>query len=332
LFTAASGSTGESAKIIINSCSIKEKVLKRFYQIGAIIFFAVFVMAGCNSGPTSAKNRETTISGTINISVDESFKPVIDSQVKVFESLHPDAHINVYYKPEAECLTDLNNDSIRLVIVTRGLDDKEQDALKKKLSFTPGFGPIAFDAITVITNNASKDSTFTMEDIRSIAMGTSGYKYKLLLDGTSATSTVRFVVDSLLKGQPLSKNVMGAKGNEGVIDYISKNNDAIGLIGVSWVGNKNDPQVVSFLEKVKIAAVECRGCKNTYVKPYQANIAQGRYPMVRTLYYILKENYDGLGSGFSNFLIYEKGQLIFRRAYLLPARMRFEVRDINISQ
>jgi ABC-type phosphate transport system substrate-binding protein len=44
---------------------------------------------------------------------------------------------------------------------------------------------------------------------------------------------------------------------------------------------------------------------------YQANIAMGRYPMVRPLYYILEENYDGLGSGFSNFLIYEKGQLIF---------------------
>jgi phosphate transport system substrate-binding protein len=171
-----------------------------------------------------------------------------------------------------------------------------------------------------------------MQDIRSIALGTSGFKYKMLLDGTSKTSTVRFVVDSLLKGQPLSKNVMAAKNSEGVIDYISKNDDAIGLIGVSWVGNKNDPQVISFLEKVKIAALECRGCTGIYVKPYQANIAQGRYPMVRTLYYILKENYEGVGSGFTNFLIYEKGQLIFRRAYLLPARMRFEVRDMNISE
>ena len=69
-----------------------------------------------------------------------------------------------------------------------------------------------------------------------------------------------------------------------------------------------------------------------YVKPYQANIAMGRYPMVRPLYYILKENYDGLGSGFSNFLIYEKGQLIFRRAFLLPARMKFEVRTIDINE
>ena len=72
------------------------------------------------------------------------------------------------------------------------------------------------------------------------------------------------------------------------------------------VGNKNDPNVLSFMEKVKIAELECRDCNGVYVKPYQANIALSRYPMVRPLYYILKENYDGVGSGFSNFLIYEK--------------------------
>jgi len=53
--------------------------------------------------------------------------------------------------------------------------------------------------------------------------------------------------------------------------------------------------------------------------------------MIRPLYYILKENYDGLGNGFANFLIYEKGQKIFNRAYLLPARMHLESRNVQIS-
>ncbi|HUQ65840.1 MAG TPA: substrate-binding domain-containing protein [Flavitalea sp.] len=275
---------------------------------------------------------ETTTSGTIHISVDESFRPVIDSQIQVFESLHQDAHVIVHYKPEAECLKDLNNDSIRMVIVTRGLTENEQTALQKKLNFAPRFGPVAYDAIAVLVSRNSKDTTFSMQDIRSIAQGTSGFKYKMLLDGTSATSTVQFVIDSLLLGQPLSKNVMASKNSEGVIDYISASNDAIGLVGVSWVGDKNDPQALSFLEKVKVAEIECRGCSGVYVKPYQANIAMGRYPMVRPLYYILKENYDGVGSGFSNFLIYEKGQLIFHRAYLLPGRMPLDVRQMEITQ
>lgn len=304
--------------------------MRHFSLIGSAATGLLVTICSC-SGPVS-KPMETTTSGSIQISVDESFRPVIDSQIQVFESLHPDAHIKVNYKPEAACLDDLNTDSTRMVIVTRGLSEKEDEALTKKLNFPPAYGPIAYDAVAVIVNNKSKDTTFTMQDIRSIAQGTSGYKYKLLLDGATSTSTVRFVTDSLLKGAPVSKNIVAAKNSEAVIDYISANNDAIGLIGVSWVGNKNDPKTISFLSKVKIAEIECRGCNGTYVKPYQANIAMGRYPMVRTLYYILKENYDGVGSGFTNFLIYEKGQLIFQHAYLWPAKMSFEVKNMEISE
>jgi ABC-type phosphate transport system substrate-binding protein len=295
----------------------------------AIVAVSLLLNA-CTSKP--AQPRETTTSGTIHISVDESFKPVIDSQIKVFESQHPDAHIVVQYKPEADCLRDLNVDSIRMVIVTRSLSESEEKTLSNKLSFKPTYGPIAYDAIAVIVNNQVKDTTFTMQDIRSMAKGTSGYKYKVLLDGKSATSTVRFVIDSLLQGQPLSSNVVAAPNTEGVIDYVSKNQDAIGLLGVSWIGNKDDTTQLSFLKKVKIAPIECRGCNGTYVDPVQYNIAYARYPMIRPLYYILKENYDGLGNGFANFLIYEKGQKIFYRAYLLPARMSFEQRKMQISK
>ena len=42
--------------------------------------------------------------------------------------------------------------------------------------------------------------------------------------------------------------------------------------------------------------------------------------------------YKGLGSGFVNFLIYERGQLIFRRAYLWPAKMSFEIRTAGINE
>ncbi|THU41259.1 phosphate ABC transporter substrate-binding protein, PhoT family [Niastella caeni] len=305
---------------------LAQSVFRVLVVIGGINLF----VTACSSAPTN-KPQETTTSGTIHISVDESFKPVIDSQIKVFESQHPDAHIVVQYKPEAECLRDLNVDSIRMVIVTRGLSETEETTLTNKLSFKPVFGPIAYDAIAVIVNNQVKDTLFTMQDIRSIAKGTSGYKYKMLLDGKTATSTVRFVVDSLLQGQSLSPNIVAAQNTEGVIDYISNNQDAIGLLGVSWIGNKDDTTQLSFLKKVKIAQIECRGCNGTYVDPVQYNIAYGRYPMLRPLYYILKENYDGLGNGFANFLIYEKGQKIFYRAYLLPARMSFGERKMQIQ-
>ncbi len=295
--------------------------------VGLFILFSA-----CRSG-AKGKPQETTTSGTIQISVDESFRPVIDSQIQVFESQNPDAHIIVHYKSEADCLRDLNNDSIRMVIVTRGLTEKEQKILKDTLTYNPSFGIMAWDAIAVIVNSKTPDSIFTMQDIRSMVKGTSGYPYKVVMDGKNATSTVRYVVDSLLKGEKMGGKVEGAAGSTEVLNYVANNTDAIGLIGVSWIGNHDDPDQQSFLKKVNIASIECRDCvKGPYVKPYQANIYTGRYPMVRPLYYIIKENYEGLGSGFKNFLIYEKGQRIFKRAYLLPARMSFGVQNMSITE
>ncbi|MBS1565648.1 MAG: substrate-binding domain-containing protein [Bacteroidetes bacterium] len=281
----------------------------------------------CNDDP-----KPVVTPTTIHISVDESFKPVIDEQVKVFEALHPKLTIVAHYKPEAECIKDLNVDSISMVIITRGLTTEEEIIMKNKLTFVPRYGKLAFDAVAVLVNKASKDTLFDMADLRSLVKGTSGYKYKVVLDGLSATSTVRYVQDSLAGGAPLGKNVMGAAGSEGVINYISNNTDAVGLVGVSWVGNPEDTAQVQLQRKLHIAGVECLGCQPVkYVYPVQYNIATRRYPLVRPLFYILKENYEGVASGFAAFLIYEKGQKIFSRSYLWPARMRLEVRQTKIN-
>jgi len=301
----------------------------KFISTWVVVFF-VSVLAGCNNAEQKPFG-DTTNSGTINISVDESFKPVIDSQIKVFEASYKDAKIIAHYKPEAECLKDLNNDSIRMVIITRALTDKEVDLLTKKEQFSPLQGKIAYDAVALIVNNQAKDSIFDMTDVRSILKGTSGYKLRPVMDGLSATSTVRYAMDSILQGHPMGKNVTAATSSQGVIDYVSNNPDAIGFVGVSWIGNPEDTTQISFLKKVRIASIRCGICpQETYVKPYQANIAMRRYPLVRGLYYVLKENYDGLGNGFANFMLYERGQLIFRRAYLWPAKMQFIVRDAGM--
>lgn len=298
-----------------------------------LIFLLLF---GCNPNAKKAKvipGDDTLTTGTIHISVDESFAPIIDSQLKVFLSQHPKAKIIPHYKSEADCLKDLLDDSTRMVIVTRGLMEDETIFYKDTLGFVPVYGKVATDAIAVITNNKAKDSLFSVSDIRSMLNGTSGYKYQLVMDGLKATSTVRFLIDSVLRGQPLNGKVVAAPNSEGVINYVASNPGAIGFIGVSWIGNREDPSQMSFQKRVRLAALQCANCEEeVFVRPYQANMALKRYPLNRGLYYILKENYAGLGKGFVNFLTHEKGQLIFRRGYLVPDRMALQVRKANVSE
>lgn len=306
---------------------------RRFHIYMVLLVAGIF--AGCGGGGKKPVylSDDTLSSGTIHISVDESFKPVIDSQIQVFMAQFPNARIITHYKPEAECLKDLLVDSIRMVIVTRGLSEEEVNFFRDTLGFAPKYGKMASDAIAVVVNNKAKDSLFYVTDIRGMLNGTSGFKYQLVMDGNKATSTVRFMMDSVLRGQPLAANVQAAENSEGVINYVAQHPEAVGFVGVSWIGNKEDSTQLSFLKSVRIAAIQCAACPDQpYVRPYQANIVLKRYPLLRGLYYIVKENYAGLGSGFSNFLTGEKGQLIFRRAYLAPSRMSLQVRTMDMEE
>lgn len=310
---------------------ISKLINGRLNLVLIIAAYAVILLPGC-SGRNVRTDLDTTNSGTIHISVDESFKPVIDSQIQVFEAIYPKAKIIADYKPEAECFKDLMKDSTRMIIVTRGLSDQEEKFYKDSFSFYPSFDKVANDAVAVIVNNDDPDSLFSMDKIRGILDGSTGDKQMAVFDGLKETSTIRFAIDSILKGKPFDpKKVFAEKNSIGVINYVAAHKNVLGFVGVSWIGNKEDTSQLSFLKKVRIAAIECRCPEKTYVKPYQANIELRRYPMVRGLYYILKENYNGLGGGFANFMTYEKGQLIFMRSYLWPAKMNFTIRPATLN-
>jgi phosphate transport system substrate-binding protein len=300
----------------------------------ASVITCLLLLLSCNNNAPVKQATDSPTQGTINITVDESFKPVIEQQIKIYEADFPGTKIIAHYKSEADCFRDLYNDSAtRMVIVTRGVSSKEAKYFNDTLAYVPSSEPIAWDAITVVVNKNNPDTVFSQEDLRSLLTGKSIKKNKIVFDGLNATSTVRFITDSILKGQPFDTTVVkAAKTSEDVLKYVAEDNTAIGLVGISWIGNPEEKTQVEMLKKVKIAYVKCNVCDSTpYVKPTQASILTKRYPLVRGLYYILKENYSGLGSGFAGFLKYERGQLVFRRAYLGP-RMDFEIRSVRIKE
>ena len=115
---------------------------------------------------------DTPTTGTVHISVDESFKPVINEQIKVFESIHPEAKILVEYKAEADCLRDLEKDSTRMIIISRELNSNEIKYYKSKLKYDPAFEKVANDAIAIVINKSNPDSVFNYADLKPMLAGT----------------------------------------------------------------------------------------------------------------------------------------------------------------
>jgi phosphate transport system substrate-binding protein len=300
--------------------------------VAAILVFLTACVMVISCKDASDKKKENAISGKINISVDETFKPVIEEQIKVFESSFPEAHINATYKSEVDCFRDLQNDSTRMILVARGLNGQEAKFFKNKLSYDPRYEVLAYDAIAVIVNNSSNDTVFTMKQLSSYLKG-EGTDRQVVLDGKNATSTVRYLLDSVVRGKSFGKNVTAAESSEGVINFVANNANAIGMVGISWIGDQDDPKQREYLKKIKLAFIECKRCGgDAFYKPTQASVSEGKYSLYRELYYILKDNAPGLGGEFMGFMRYERGQLIFKRAKLVPAQMRFNQRTTEISE
>jgi len=218
-----------------------------------------------------------------------------------------------------------------MVIATRGFSEAEKHYMEDSLHVEPDKLVIARDLIAVIVNPDAKDSFFSMSEIKNLLTGNSKKNLIPVFDGTRATSTVRFMLDSVLKGQPLGKNVVAAPSSVAVIDYVSKTPNAVGFVGYSWIGNDDDTSQLAYMKKVKTAFVESTDSAGAYVKPSQYFIYTKSYPMVRDLVYNLKERHQGLGHGFAHFLTVMQGQLIFRRSYLMPAILPNYVRDAELD-
>lgn len=296
-----------------------------------VLYLSILLVA-CSSQEQVEDTRDTPNKGTIYISVEESFRPVIEEQIKVYEASFPGTHIVAAYKPEVDCMRDLQKDSTRMVIVARGLNQQEADYYQQQLSFKPLYGILAYDAVAVIVNKAAKDSVFTMQAIKDILSGKQDKT--AVMDGKNATGTVRFLKDSVLRGANFGKNVVAAANSQEVVDIVSKRADVIGFVGLGWIGDKYDLKQEAYRKLIRLALVECVLCpeKEVFAKPSQSTITYGQYPLARPLCYILKENATGLGTGFMNFMGLERGQLIFRRAFLAPAKMNLSRRSGRIKE
>lgn len=294
--------------------------------------FLFLCQYGCRTHNSVEKVTDHFDSGTIHISCDESFKPVIDQEVQVYCNSYPKANIIVHYKPEADCLRDFAVDSIRMVIATRPYTKSEETLMADSLHVGVNYGTLAYDAIAVVVNPKAKDSMFSMNEIRDLLSGKSKKNLVPVMDGVKATSTVRYMLDSVLHGQNLGSNVVAAKNSQGVLDYVANTPNAVGFVGVSWISNSEDTSESKYLKSIRVARLESTDYANGYVLPVQLFIYTKSYPMIRSLVYVIKENHLGLGHGFANFMLQDRGQLIFRRAYIFPAQRSFYVRDAQLDQ
>lgn len=298
----------------------------RVLNLILIFLISSFLSVSCGNSSKSS-NAGTEVVPTIYI--DETLEPVIKEEVFVFSAMEG-SEIKVKYVPEYQAVERLLQDSTSLVIICNPLNRGEIKRLND-LSYYPKTSKIAVDAVALITNNDCRDSVISISKVRDILTGKITKWNEISKNGNSQpiqlvfdnkeSSTVKFMVDSVCKGEHLGDNLTALKLNKDVIDFVATNKNSIGLIGVSWISDRKDSLHLSFHNKIKVLSISHNDeatVDNSY-KPYQAYMYEGVYPFTRGIYVINNEPFDGLLSRFAAFLSNDKGQRIIYKAGLFPA-------------
>ena len=293
-----------------------------------LIFPFLLSFYSCNSSELPT-HSDTPTAGEIKIAAEESFAPIIDAQLYAFHSFYKYAKINVHYAAEGEIIKELLNDSVRLVVMSRTLTESEKKTFENQ-KIIPRITKIAYDAVVIIAHPDNKDSILTISQLKNRITGLDK-SYAIVFDNNQS-GNARFLKEKFLGEKAFPSNCFALHSNQEVLDYVSKNEKAIGVIGVSWVSDKDDPKMLSFLKKVKVISLSTADKPlsiDEYYKPYQAYIQQGLYPLCREVYVVSREARAGLGSGFAAFLAGDKGQRMILKSGLVPATAPIRLIELN---
>jgi phosphate transport system substrate-binding protein len=217
-----------------------------------------------------------------------------------------------------------------VAVVSRVLTKNEIERLREKARFAKTT-KIATDAIAVITHKSNKDSILTVSDVRKILTGE--YKnwkqinknnkdlaIRVIFDNIES-GIVRYMSDSVCEGQKFTDKAYAMDYNADVVDYVAKNEDAIGFIGASWISDPNDTLHLSFHKKIQVVGI-CIGDIRSYddsYKPYQAYMRDHMYAFTRDIYMINTESTNGKATRFVNFMAGQRGQRLILKSGILPA-------------
>jgi phosphate transport system substrate-binding protein len=308
----------------------------------SVALLMVVAMWGCEApmrpstskpGAAAPAADETAKHGEISIGIDVTMEPVMQQLVDGFMADNPKAIIHPRYAPEADLVQAFLADSLRMVIISRELRPQEAAPLRRE-SLRPSATLIGRDAVVVIMHSENPQDSLSMEQLGRLMRGeaktwrdvggSSDETVNIVFDAPKS-STVRMVQDQFMKsGQQLPPNAFQANDQDKVIEYVSRTPNAIGFIGYCLVSDRDDPRVQERLAKVKLARLDATDTSDVsgyFIRPYQNEIALGRYPLTRPIYAVSRERFQGLGTGFVVYAAGELGQRIFLKAGLVPEFM-----------
>ncbi|MFN8277534.1 MAG: substrate-binding domain-containing protein [Chitinophagales bacterium] len=279
--------------------------------------FLIFGLSSCKNKKVPEVPLDDIHKGEVVIWCDEALEYVMNQQVTLFEHFHEEAHLHLVYKPEAEIVQGLLNDSIRTAIIGRSLSDAERRVLMNRTALQPKEIMVARDAAALVVSKSHSAKPWPLDSLIGALSG--AYPTQLVFDDNKS-GFVRQLL-ALAGTNTAGKNMFALQSTDSVVRYVSQNTTAIGIIGFGTIADEDYPYAREILKLVNVLPVAVRDTvgRSVIVSATQGDLASGKYPLQRPVNYVLCNQPERVADGFVNFLAREKAAKVFLKSGLVPA-------------
>lgn len=289
-----------------------------------MILLFLLAAAACNK---KASEMEGPTIGSLDILADETLRYIIEQEEEIFERNYKYADVNISYVNEYDLFEQFMKDSSDAIFTTRALTEEEISYLNARKLFPRQF-PFATGAIAFITNKTAADTNYTYQEMIS-----------LIRDSTSG---IRFVLENVKSGitqeilrmvgkEKLPPHFYALKTKNEVWEYIKAHEQSIGVVDYSDISDSDNPFTRQVLESTRLVGISRPpdSVQFGFVRPFQYNLQDWKYPFTRDLHFITKTGKSDVGIGFASFICGEIGQKIILKAGLLPKYQTIRTLEIN---
>jgi phosphate transport system substrate-binding protein len=296
------------------------KMMPSYYLLPMLLIFLA-----CNR---KIENIEAPTMGSLSILADESIRDIVQQEEEIFEREYPYAHLRISYANEYDMFEKFMEDSMDVIVATRMLTAEETTYLEKRQSIARHF-PFATSAIAFIVNRNTKDTTYTYEKLKSL-MEDPGSGTLFVIENVKsgiAREVLQFINQSQLPG-----HFYALPSKKEVLEYIQAHDNAIGIVDYSDISDTDNAYTSEVLNSIWLLGISRPqdSIQAGFVRPFQYNLQDRKYPFTRDLYVITKTGRNDVGIGFASFICGEIGQKIILKAGLLP---KFQTeRSLEINQ
>ncbi len=276
---------------------------------------------------------ETANQGYIRALVDPAVQQVAKQMKQNFLSGRTEAMVEIFPEKSRNAIAAVLNEEVRFSIIIGGLKPEEVAEAQKKSAQLSRFGR---DAICVVVNPKNMVDELRLSQVGEIfsgqitnwaAVGGKPMNIRLLLP-LQQDGRRDFLEDTL--GIKLSDKAETTVTEAQLLETILKDSSAIGFVSMASAKpflNVKEPDTTKF----KVLGIRPNEQGAKAVRPYQAFVAQSKYPLIVDIYSFFRTNLGNFPPIFSAYIHASQketdGQFVLNAMGLVPTRVQIQLTE-----